>query len=131
LNWKELPPGDSESDIHDESIHAPTFTTEFQIKLNDNMEPDMKLEQRAIEAWGEEAQIGMLYEEMGELMTAIQHYRRGKTGKEEVLGEIVDVQLMLQQMEEIFTEEGMMYTDIYAEKLAELEQRVNDAEGEE
>lgn len=91
----------------------------------------MKLEQRAIEAWGEEAQIGMLYEEMGELMTAIQHYRRGKTGKEEVLGEIVDVQLMLQQMEEIFTEEGMMYTDIYAEKLAELEQRVNDAEGEE
>ena len=130
MNWRDNDPiNECESDIQDESVHVPTFTAEFQLELNDEMEPNMRLEQRAIEAWGEEAQVGMLYEEMGELMAAIQHHRRGKIGKEEVLGEIVDVQLMLKQMEEIFTDDELLYSDIYAEKLAELEQRVDDAEG--
>ena len=79
---------------------------------------------RAIETYGTEAQIGMLHEEMGELMVAINKCERaGYTAEAvaHVCEEIADVQIMLDQMRIIFgpTE------DIEHAKLLRLRERLD------
>ncbi len=39
----------------------------------------------AVEQWGPDAQLDMLIEEMGELIVAIQHFRRSRAHENEVL----------------------------------------------
>lgn len=56
----------------------------------------------AIKAFGTEAQLDMCIEECAELINAIEKFRRGRIGKEEVITEIADVQIMCEQMQEIF-----------------------------
>jgi len=58
-----------------------------------------------IEKWGVESQIWMAMEEMGELMTALSHYFRGRIDKDEVAEEIADVMLMAEEMAYIFGRE--------------------------
>lgn len=62
----------------------------------------------AIAKWGEELQIGMVYEEMGELMKAINKMRRNTTPENEieVLKEIADVRIMLEQLAYILKSAG-------------------------
>jgi NTP pyrophosphatase (non-canonical NTP hydrolase) len=50
---------------------------------------------RSIVAWGSTAQLLMLFEEMGELMTAISQYQRGRVGVDKVIEEIADVAILL------------------------------------
>lgn len=52
----------------------------------------------ALDQWGEKAQIGMFIEEVGEALTAINHYDRGRIPLEELVGEFVDVFIMVSQM---------------------------------
>lgn len=65
---------------------------------------EQKLYIEAIERWGEDAQIGMLIEEMGEVLTALN--KRGRTGNgcstDDLVSEFVDLQIMLDQMKIIF-----------------------------
>ena len=39
---------------------------------------DKKTLELALDCWGAEAQIGMAYEELGELITALNHFKRGR-----------------------------------------------------
>ena len=55
----------------------------------------------ALEKWGERSQLDMLYEEFGELLTAIGHFQRGRCDRDAVASEVADVQIMLAQMAEI------------------------------
>ena len=66
------------------------------------------LYKRAIEAYGEEHQVGVAIEELGELVTALsrKHYRERGT-KEEVLSEIADAHIMLQQLNLIYGVENV------------------------
>ena len=82
---------------------------------------------RAVKTYGNIAQIGMLHEEMGELMVAINKYKRAGYTDEAVAHvreEIADVQIMLDQMRILFgpTEE------IEQAKLLRLRERL-DGEG--
>lgn len=52
----------------------------------------------ALDQWGEKAQIGMFIEEVGEALTAINHYDRGRIPLEELVEEFVDVFIMVSQM---------------------------------
>lgn len=52
----------------------------------------------AVERYGALPQIGMLHEEMGELMTAINQWARGRVELEKVAEEVADVCIMLQQL---------------------------------
>jgi len=61
----------------------------------------MNIYEQAIEAWGEDAQLGMLQEECAELIAAINKLRRGEPASV-VIEEIADVELMLAQMRYIF-----------------------------
>lgn len=53
---------------------------------------------RALDKWGEEAQMFMAFEEMGELQTELSRSRRGRSDKELVAEEIADALIMIHQM---------------------------------
>ena len=53
---------------------------------------------KAIAKYGHPEQLNMVQEECGELIAAINHYRRGRIELSALLKEIVDVQIMVEQM---------------------------------
>jgi NTP pyrophosphatase (non-canonical NTP hydrolase) len=59
----------------------------------------------ALEKWGTEAQFDQMVEECAEMITVLKHYRRGRAGEAEVIGELADVTLMVGQLTFIFGEE--------------------------
>jgi len=87
---------------------------------------------KAISLWGKNAQIDIAIEELSELITAIQHFRRGKASRESVLSEIADVEIMCQQLKTIFEDSGEV-EKIKEEKIAKLHKRfdisIKDATG--
>jgi hypothetical protein len=56
---------------------------------------------QAIDAWGVPAQAGMVAEECGELVAALNQFLRGRVSGVSVLREVADVQIMLRQVVEI------------------------------
>ena len=56
------------------------------------------LYKEALEKWGEEAQIDMLNEECGELITAVAQFKRGRTSHHAVMTELADVFIMVEQI---------------------------------
>ena len=76
----------------------PKATTQRGSKMNKR-----ETYKRAIKYWGKELQIGMLMEEVSELMIAINRYRRGReTNKNKIAEEIADVKIMLEQIQVMF-----------------------------
>lgn len=57
---------------------------------------------RALEAFGEEAQMVMAIEEMSELTKELCKHRRGRDNVEAIAEEIADVEIMLRQMAILF-----------------------------
>ena len=57
---------------------------------------------KTIKKWGKEAQYDQMTEECAELITALQHFRRGKINQQAVIDEIADVTLMLGQLTWMF-----------------------------
>ena len=62
----------------------------------------IRIYKEALDKWGEDAQLNMVVEELGELIVAIQHARRLKWEKvasiEDVTDEVADVEIMLEQL---------------------------------
>jgi len=56
----------------------------------------------AICTFGVARQYQQFYEEMGELMVAVSHYRRGKCSIEDLMVEIADVRQMITAIEHLF-----------------------------
>jgi len=77
----------------------------------------------AINQWGEDSQLQMFYEEVGELMTAISQHKRGRVPIKNVIEEIVDVKIMIEQMRIIFDKspDFQVSTTMYTIKLWRLE----------
>ena len=76
-----------------------------------------------IRSSSKEHQIRMAVEEMGELIVAINHYRRGKCSLEDVVGEMVDVDITLNQLKIIYDVEdlfGVMKEKELREKIDNL-----------
>ena len=75
----------------------------------------------ALEEWGEESQVMMFIEEAGECITAISHRMRGRCSDVDVLGEMADLQIMLNQMVVVYDDDDHpVYPDIYDGKLEKL-----------
>ena len=66
------------------------------INMNKIKEPERY--NKAIELWGEDLQFGMLSEECGELLTAINHWRRKRIHTASVVEEMADVIIMIYQV---------------------------------
>lgn len=56
---------------------------------------------QAIDAWGVHSQAGMVAEECGELVAALNQFLRGRVSGASVLREVADVQIMMRQVVEI------------------------------
>ena len=83
---------------------------------------EFELLQKAISVYGAVAQTDMAIEEMGELIVAINHYRRGRVGMDAVKEEIADVMIAMKQLAMIYGEAGV---EIFIEKkMHRLEQRL-------
>lgn len=79
--------------------------------------------QRALNKWGVAMQNDMLIEECAEAIEAISHYRRCKCDADEVIGELADVQILLNQMKLVYGEDR--FDRIFAEKLEALEAKLD------
>lgn len=81
---------------------------------------------QALEKFGNDAQISQLQEEMAELTIAINHFKRGRCDKSEVLNEIIDVIIMIEQMVVMFgfTEQEIELTE--SVKLQKLKNYLNE-----
>lgn len=53
---------------------------------------------KAVREYGALPQIMMLFEEMGELMTALNQWTRGRVDPSQIVEEVADVYIMLQQL---------------------------------
>ena len=65
-------------------------------------EEEKLLYEQSIKKWGESSQVNMAYEEMGELISALNKFSRGRVGIDEVITEIADVQIMVEQLSVMF-----------------------------
>ena len=74
----------------------------------------------AVKKHGALPQIGMLYEEMGELMTVINQWTRGRVQIERVAEEMADVCIMLQQLS--YVVETLTQGELDAEGFDDLSQ---------
>jgi hypothetical protein len=85
--------------------------------------------QRAIEIWGQDAQIRMVVEELSELIVAVCQYERKRIPVYEVASEIADVEIMLEQLRSMLGSEktiSRLVTEKKLAKLRRLEERLTD-----
>lgn len=81
---------------------------------------------RALETWGEQAQMLMVVEEMSELMKEVlKNINRKKDNIAEIIEETADVEIMLEQLKENYhiAEKVETYKN---NKIKMIEQRLND-----
>lgn len=84
--------------------------------------------QKALNTYGAEPQITMVFEEMAELQKELCKYLRGKDNVNEIAEEIADTEIMLEQMKILF---GIRYKveGHKTQKLERLEQRMATKQG--
>lgn len=83
---------------------------------------DLDILNLAIEKWGRIAQINMALEEMGELIAAINQWKRGRIDIDAVREEVADVMITAKQLAIIFGQAGVEKR--YEEKINRLYHRV-------
>lgn len=103
-------------------LHDPLI---FGIDVFDRSAPDIY--KRAISRWGVDAQRSIFVEEAAEAITALSHFKRGKCGIYDVIGEFADLQIMLNQMKVIYGEE--QFDRIFVQKLTALKAKLDQGNG--
>jgi NTP pyrophosphatase (non-canonical NTP hydrolase) len=89
---------------------------------------DRETLERAIETWGEEAQLNLAGEECSELDVALHRLIRGRADEKDVIEEIADVMVMMEQLTLIFEEDAIEAQ--VEKKMYRLKQRIAKANGE-
>ena len=78
----------------------------------------------ALDSWGIEAQVAMVMEETGEMLSALAKARRGRVTKEEIITELVDVSIMMEQMAVYFDLDE--FREEKERKLSRLKERLKE-----
>ena len=86
------------------------------------MDDDNKIINDAVEIYGDKAQIEMAVEEMGELLSAISKFDRGRINSDEVCSEIADVMIMMKQLAIIYSVDKVKSE--YERKIKRLQERL-------
>lgn len=92
---------DSRGDAAEEALNASGMSL-FQ--QDEDTDTTASLFKKALDTWGEDAQVRMLFEEMSELQKELcKAYRTGglHTRAQRILEEMVDVEIMMEQLKEI------------------------------
>ncbi len=79
--------------------------------------------QRAVAAWGDNAQFAMAIEECAELIVAINKFWRNKGTMGQIAEEVADVEIMCAQLRVILDDKGLV-DHIKKSKLLRLEKRI-------
>lgn len=85
-----------------------------------------ELARAALVLWGKDAQINMASEEAAELIVVLNHFRRGRSTAEDVMGEIADMEILLTELKEIFIHDDI-YTKVINSKLEKLASHIDKA----
>lgn len=80
----------------------------------------------AVNKYGIDAQIMQTFEEMGELMSAINKYKRNRVGIKEIIEELADVSIMIDQLAVFYGYDN--YKSIRISKLLRLQDRLEKME---
>ncbi len=80
-----------------------------------------RLYKKAVEKWGQDAQIDMIIEEAAELILSIEHWKRGRKSSNNIFEEAADLYNMLMQLREI---QPKLFDDWVNRKMARLEERL-------
>ena len=86
-------------------------------------ENEKSIYDKAIKKWGVDSQVRMAYEEMGELLSALNKLLRKRVTVDDVITEIADVQIMTEQLALIFGQDKVSAEK--DRKLKRLEERLN------
>ena len=78
--------------------------------------------ENALLLYGQDKQVEMAIEEMGELLVAMNHCKRGRVDVSAVQEEIADVKIAMDQLALIYGEEGV--NSFETKKLARLKDRI-------
>lgn len=96
-----------DNDGDDEIFRADAKALEKAIEIISLNNLDEKnIYRQAIETWGAEGQITMVFEEMAELQKELCKSLRGKENRIEIAEEMADVEIMLEQMKLLFSIEN-------------------------
>ena len=87
------------------------------------MEDREKVYMAALETYGEEAQIIMVFEEKAELQKELCKYLRGERNITNIAEEIADVEITLEQMKLLFEIDGLV-DDFKSIKIDRLKERL-------
>lgn len=85
-----------------EAPHDARFSRHTNPPLSEIKKTKRDLAQSAVDTFGYASQVGMFHEEVGELLSALNKFARGRCSREAVITEIADVQIMCEQMAAIF-----------------------------
>ena len=88
------------------------------------IELDNEILNGAIDTFGIGSQIDMAVEECSELINALEKYRRGRVGVQEVVTEIADVQIMCAQLEYMFAGDSKIVDAERMRKMDRLRGRI-------
>lgn len=86
---------------------------------------ERELYKKAIKKWGAQSQVLMACEEMGEMLSALSRYNRGRITEAEVHDCITDTWIMMEQMMVLFGMTNEQFKEIRAKKLAHLQALLN------
>ena len=86
---------------------------------------DREVYMDAIRNWGVDAQIDMVYEECGELLTAVSRLRRGRCTIDDVVTEMADVSIMIDQLNVMFNL-GEKFDKEKSRKINKLRDKLNE-----
>lgn len=84
-----------------------------------------ELIKKAIEKYGEAAQYIQTAEEVGEFLTAISQYRRGRCGKEQVVEEMTDVLIMFDCLKQLMNISEDELATAIEQKYSKFNKQVN------
>ena len=85
--------------------------------------------EKAIEVYGKDMQLNVAIEELSELIKEICKYKRGRDNRENIIEELADCCIMLTQVAIIF---GIKRSDVHKmmkDKIARLEGRLTEGNG--
>lgn len=83
---------------------------------------------RSIKTFGTGSQFRQFHEEVGELMVAISHYKRGRCTLEDVAVEMVDVLQMIEAVRRVFGIDDDMYNRIKDQQWLKLKRQIEERE---
>jgi len=110
--------------IKTEEQHQIILNLEDQVKKLLKIDLDReKVYMAALETYGEEAQIIMVFEEKAELQKELCKYLRGERNITNIAEEIADVEITLEQMKLLFEIDGLV-DDFKSIKIDRLKERL-------